>query len=159
MTIERLTPDADVEPIVQIERASFSTPWTADMFRWELRNSEVSSTWVARADDGSVMAFCCVWVVLDELHINNIAVAPEFRRSGTAAGLLEHVMSDAVQQGATRATLEVRRSNRAALKLYERLGFSEGGVRPNYYTNPAEDALILWRSLDVPHPVSAHPAR
>jgi ribosomal-protein-alanine N-acetyltransferase len=159
VTIERLEADADVEPIVEIERASFSMPWTADMFRWELRNRDVSSTWVARTDDGRVMAFCCVWVILDELHINNVAVAPEFRGRGVAAALLGHVMDDAVRQGAARATLEVRRSNRAALKLYERLGFAEGGIRPNYYANPAEDALILWRTLAVPHPAPPDAAR
>jgi ribosomal-protein-alanine N-acetyltransferase len=144
--VERLDPGADLDAIVEIERASFRTPWTADMFRWELRNSDVSATYVLRTADGIVAAFCCVWVVLDELHINNVAVRPEFRRRGFASALLEHVMDEAVRQGAGRATLEVRRSNVAALRLYERLGFSVGGVRPNYYANPVEDALILWRS-------------
>lgn len=147
---ELLEPDADVEPIVEIERASFSTPWTADMFRWELRNTEVSSTWAARTASGELAAFCCVWVVLDELHINNVAVAPRFRRQGFARALLEHVIADAISRGATRATLEVRRSNQAALHLYDTLGFNQAGVRRDYYTNPVEDALVLWRVLSAP---------
>jgi ribosomal-protein-alanine N-acetyltransferase len=146
-TIERLDPDANLDAIVEIERASFSTPWTPDMFRWELRNKDVSATYVLRTSDGTVAAFCCVWTVLEELHINNVAVRPEFRRRGFASTLLEHVMDEAVRRGATKATLEVRRSNVAALRLYDRLGFSVSGVRPNYYANPAEDALILWHSI------------
>jgi ribosomal-protein-alanine N-acetyltransferase len=148
--IERLDADADLGPIVEIERASFSMPWTADMFRWELRNDDVSATYVLKTAGGAIAAFCCVWVVLDELHINNVAVRPEFRRRGFARMLLEHVMDEATRRGATRATLEVRRSNVGALRLYERLGFSVAGVRPNYYTNPVEDALILWRCAPPP---------
>ncbi len=146
LRVERLDAEADLTPIVEIERASFSTPWTADMFRWELRNSDVSATYVMKSGD-QVVAFCCVWVVLDELHINNVAVRPEFRRQGLARALLTHVSDEAAGKGATRATLEVRRSNAAALRLYDRLGFAVTGVRPNYYTNPVEDALVLWRSL------------
>ncbi len=155
-TIERLGPDANLDAIVEIERASFSTPWTADMFRWELRNSDVSATYVLRSDDGSIAAFCCVWMVLDELHINNVAVRPELRRHGYAMMLLEQVIDEAVRRGAARATLEVRRSNIAALRLYDRLGFSVSGIRPKYYSNPVEDALILWRSL-LPSRTSRHP--
>ncbi len=147
LTIERLDPDADLDAIVEIERASFSTPWTADMFRWELRNTDVSATYVLRTANRTIAAFCCIWTVLDELHINNVAVRPDFRRRGFAATLLEHVMEEAVRQGAAKATLEVRRSNIAALRLYDRLGFTVSGVRPNYYANPVEDALILWRSM------------
>ncbi len=150
LRIERLDADADLEPVVEIERASFSTPWTPDMFRWELRNSDVSATYVIKTPDGLVVAFCCVWVVMDELHINNVAVRPEFRRRGLARALLAHVTDEAIRRGATRATLEVRRSNVAALRLYDRLGFTIGGVRRNYYTNPIEDALILWRSIAPP---------
>ncbi len=97
--------------------------------------------------DNCVAAFCCAWVVLDELHINNVAVGPRFRRQGFARRLLTHVMQDAVGKGATQATLEVRRSNGPALRLYDVLGFTVRGVRRDYYSNPVEDALILWRSL------------
>jgi ribosomal-protein-alanine N-acetyltransferase len=148
LIIERLGPDADLAPILEIERASFSHPWTPDMFRWELRNWDVAGMWVLRTPDRRVVAFCCVSQVLDELHINNVAVAPDVRRQGFARRLLEHVIERALAEGVTRATLEVRRSNAGALKLYERLGFKLGGVRPAYYANPVEDALILWRFWD-----------
>jgi [ribosomal protein S18]-alanine N-acetyltransferase len=148
VVIERLAPDADLQAVLEIERASFSSPWTLEMFRWELRNTDVSATWVLKTADAGIAAFCCVWVVLDELHINNVAVRPELRRRGLADLLLRHVMEEAVGRGATRATLEVRRSNIAGLRLYDRLGFTVRGMRPNYYSNPVEDALILWRTLE-----------
>lgn len=157
LTIERLEPEADLGPIVEIEQASFGLPWTAEMFRWELRNTDVSATYVLRTADRTVAAFCCVWTVLDELHINNVAVRPGFRRRGFATTLLEHAMDEAAGQGATKATLEVRRSNVRAIQLYERLGFSVTAVRPNYYSNPVEDALILWRSMRPPLDRPARP--
>ena len=86
-----------------------------------------------------------MWRVLDELHINNLAVLPERRRSGVAMALLERVLGDGAARGALRATLEVRRSNTPALRLYERFGFAVTAVRRGYYTNPDEDALVLWR--------------
>ena len=83
--------------------------------------------------------------MLDELHINNLAVAPAFRRVGVAKALLARVLSEGAELGAARATLEVRRSNDAARLLYERFGFSVTSVRPAYYTNPVEDAIVLGR--------------
>ncbi len=84
-------------------------------------------------------------MVFDELHINTLAVAPDSRRSGLAAFLLRHVMAEAAGEGAGKATLEVRASNSAALALYTQLGFHVSARRPTYYTQPEEDALILWR--------------
>src|SRR5216683_3224520 len=83
--------------------------------------------------------------VLDELHINNLAVLPAYRRAGIGSALLTHVLDEGARMGARRATLEVRRSNEAARQLYERFGFSVVGVRQGYYSNPVEDALVLWR--------------
>jgi ribosomal-protein-alanine N-acetyltransferase len=87
-----------------------------------------------------------VWIIFDELHINTLAVHPGLRRQGLASLLLRHVLEDAVRRGADKATLEVRRSNEGARKLYERFGFEVGGVRKEYYRQPVEDALILWRT-------------
>jgi ribosomal-protein-alanine N-acetyltransferase len=83
--------------------------------------------------------------VLDELHINNLAVLPDLRRAGIGSTLLAFVLQKGVELGAHRATLEVRRSNEAARLLYERFGFAVAGVRPGYYSKPVEDALVLWR--------------
>ena len=89
-------------------------------------------------------------MVLDELHINNLAVRDDFRGRGVGTALLEHIIRDGSSRGAERATLEVRRSNAPARRLYERLGFEVAATRPNYYVSPAEDALILWRGGTKP---------
>ena len=86
-------------------------------------------------------------LVLDEVHINNLAVRGDFRGQGVGKTLLERVLIEAASRGARRATLEVRRSNEAARRLYERLGFEVAATRPNYYASPPEDALILWRGV------------
>jgi ribosomal-protein-alanine N-acetyltransferase len=83
--------------------------------------------------------------VFDEIHINNLAIRPQYRQRGIGTALLHHVLAAARQLGARRATLEVRASNDGARRLYERLGFYVAGIRRNYYSNPVEDALILWR--------------
>jgi ribosomal-protein-alanine N-acetyltransferase len=142
--IERLPPDADLEPIVALQATSFTNPWPREMLARELTDSPVSRLYVARGPGGAVAAFCLCWLIADELHVNTIAVDPVSRRRGLATELMRHVMAEAVRDGARRATLEVRRSNAAAIGLYERLGFRVCAVRPGYYTKPDEDALILW---------------
>jgi ribosomal-protein-alanine N-acetyltransferase len=115
------------------------------MYLAELDHKDVSFLFLARDESGSVIGFCSFWRVLDELHINNLAVEPAWRRLGVARALLERVLAEGVRLSARRAMLEVRRSNVAAQELYERFGFSIAGVRRGYYTNPEEDALVLWR--------------
>jgi len=143
--IERVTGDADLDAVVALEAVSFTNPWPRDMLARELMQSAVSRLYVLRTVDRAVAAFCLCWMIVDELHINTIAVDPALRRHGLATRLIRHVMAEAALGGARRATLEVRRSNTAALALYERLGFAVCAVRPGYYSAPDEDALILWR--------------
>ena len=143
--IERTLSNGDLDDIVAIETASFSNPWTRDMYVRELQNPDVSFLYVLRVPDEGIVAFCSFWLVLDEVHINNLAVRGEFRGRGVGTALLEHVLQAGASRGAERATLEVRRSNAPARRLYERLGFEVAATRPNYYVSPAEDALILWR--------------
>lgn len=144
--IDPVVSSADIDAILSIEEASFTNPWTREMYLAELENPDVSHCFLARAADGAaVVGFCSFWRVLDELHINNLAVASAHRRQGVASALLTHILSDGASHGATRATLEVRRSNGEARALYERFGFAVAGVRRAYYTNPSEDALVLWR--------------
>lgn len=145
ITIEPLSSDADLDAVLDIETASFTSPWTRDMYVTELQNVGVSFFYVARTADRRVVAYCSCWRVVDELHINNLAVSPPCRRQGIATALLNHVLEEGVRLGARRATLEVRRSNDAARQLYAQLGFSPAGVRRAYYTNPVEDALVLWK--------------
>ena len=90
--------------------------------------------------------YCATWFILDEVHINNLAVRPEHPRPRARVGACWRVsLAEGARQGAPRATLEVRRSNEAARRLYERFGFHVAGVRRDYYSHPTEDALVLWR--------------
>ena len=142
LTIERLrTPSAaDRDAIIALEAGSFSNPWTAETFD-QMLAVPVVELFVARAADGSIVGFCSSWLIEDELHINTIAVATELRRQGIASRLLREMLQ---ATGARRATLEVRKSNAAALRLYERFGFVITALRPGYYEKPDEDGLILW---------------
>ena len=143
--IEPLTSADEIDDLLAVEEASFSSPWTREMYLGELENKGVSFFYLAREPGGAIVGFCSFWRILDELHINNLAVLPAWRRRGVARTLLERVLRDAAAAGAVRATLEVRRSNEVALNLYEGFGFSVAGVRHGYYSKPKEDALILWR--------------
>jgi ribosomal-protein-alanine N-acetyltransferase len=143
-TIEPLTSSDGIDEIMAVEQSSFTNPWTREMYLAELDHQGVSFLYVARDEAGRVIGFCSFWRVLDEFHINNLAVDPAWRRLGVARALLSHVLSEGVKKGARRATLEVRRSNEAAQQLYANFGFSVAGVRRDYYTKPVEDALVLW---------------
>ena len=143
--IERTLSIADLDDIVAIEKSSFTNPWTREMYVRELENPDVSFLYVLRMPAHGTVAFCSFWMVLDEAHINNLAVRADVRGQGLGTALLEHVLQAAAARGAQRATLEVRRSNAQARRLYERLGFEVAATRPNYYVSPPEDALILWR--------------
>src|SRR5262245_17702302 len=113
------------------------------MYAWELQNRAVCHIFVVRTASRPVVGFCAFWLVVDEIHINNVAVLPELRGQGMGTSLMTHVLEEARRLGALRATLEVRASNERARRLYERLGFYPAGTRRHYYTNPVEDALIL----------------
>jgi ribosomal-protein-alanine N-acetyltransferase len=143
--IDPLTSADQIDEVLAIEESSFTNPWTRSMYLTELENTGVSYCFLAKDEKGRAVGFCSFWRILDELHINNIAVLPPFRRLGVATGLLTYVLSQGAALGARRATLEVRRSNDTARLLYERFGFTVAGVRRDYYTKPVEDALILWR--------------
>ena len=145
IVIERMGGEEDLDAVAMLESASFTNPWTREMLERELARSDVTRVYVLRTPGRRVAAFCACWVIHDELHINTIAVDSAVRRRGLATRLMEHVLRDAARDGARRATLEVRRSNTAALALYQRLGFRVTAVRPRYYSQPEEDALILWR--------------
>ena len=144
-TVEPLTSRVDIDAVIAIEEASFTSPWTREMYLAELDNAGVSFFYLAKTPLGEIVGFCSFWRVVDELHLNNLAVAPEHRRAGVATALLLRVLGDGARLGAVRATLEVRNSNTAAQQLYERFGFTVAGVRRGYYSNPPEDALVLWK--------------
>jgi ribosomal-protein-alanine N-acetyltransferase len=143
--IDQLQGERDLDGVLDVEAESFTNPWTRQMYAWELQNRSVCHIYVVRMHDCEVAGFCAFWLVLDEIHINNVAIRPQYRGRGIGTALLHHVLAEARRLGARRATLEVRASNEAARRLYERLGFYVAATRRDYYTNPVEDALILWR--------------
>ena len=141
--VRRARGDEPLDAVAALQHLSFTSPWTVESIRWELRETDVARLYLLE-DAGRLLAYCACWVIFDELHINSLAVAPEARRQGHARRLLQAVFADVTAGGVTGATLEVRRSNVAAVALYEGLEFRVEGVRIDYYQHPREDALVLW---------------
>jgi [ribosomal protein S18]-alanine N-acetyltransferase len=135
---------ADLDAVLAVDAESFLRPWTREMYEAELRNPAVTRIFLIRTGE-EVVGYCATWFLPGELHINNLAIRPAHRRQKLATVLLANVLHAAREAGCRRATLEVRRSNDAARDLYEGLGFRLAGIRQDYYTDPVEDALILWR--------------
>ena len=152
--IDALDGDDDLTGVLSVEAESFTNPWTREMYAWELQNRSVCHIYVVRVPGERVVGFCAFWLVFDEIHINNVAMRPAFRGRGLGTALMVHVLAEARRLGARRATLEVRASNTGALRLYEQLGFYVAATRRHYYTNPVEDALILWRDDQPGQPAS-----
>jgi ribosomal-protein-alanine N-acetyltransferase len=148
--IAPLEGERDLDGVLAVEAASFTNPWTREMYAWELQNRSVCHIYVVRTPECAVVGFCAFWLVFDEIHINNLALLPPYRAQGIGTTLMQHVLDEGRRLGARRATLEVRASNDAALRLYQRLGFYVAATRRNYYTHPVEDALILWRDDEQP---------
>ena len=147
--VEPLSALAEIDAILAVERASFTNPWTREMYLAELDHQGVAFFYVARDAGRRVVGFCSFWRVFDELHVNNLAVLPEYRRQGVASALLARVLEAGASMGSRRATLEVRHSNDAARRLYGGFGFVVAGIRRAYYTDPIEDALVLCRDEPV----------
>jgi ribosomal-protein-alanine N-acetyltransferase len=145
--ILRLMELKDVEQVYAIDVQSFSLPWSERSYRFELTENPTSRPWVAELVNArgqlQVVGMIVVWIILDEAHIATIATHPAFRRRGIARRLLVKALEDAASQGAIKAYLEVRRSNLGAQKLYEQFGFFVTGVRPRYYLDTQEDALLM----------------
>jgi ribosomal-protein-alanine N-acetyltransferase len=139
--IRRMIP-ADLEQVVAIDRASFSLPWPARSFQFELSDNPASRSWVAELA-GRVVGMIVLWLIVDEAHIATIATHPEFRRQGIGAGLLIHALRSVKAEGAQRAFLEVRAGNQVAQEMYRRFGFMEDGRRPRYYKDNNEDAILM----------------
>ena len=142
ISIARLDPPSveDRAAILALEATSFSNPWTADTFDAMLQ-APVTQLWVARVGD-EIVAFCACYVFgTQQVDINTVAVAQAWRRQGIGRALLQQILS---ATGVQSATLDVRVSNTAAIRLYQNLGFKVTHIRPGYYENPKEDGLILW---------------
>ena len=136
-----------MQRVMEVERAAFAHPWSEEMIRRELEHEFSTVLLAIRGREGPIAGFAVVWLVHDELHVLNVAVAPEARRSGVARRILDRVESRAREQGARVSMLEVRRSNQPAIALYRSLGYREVGVRPGYYAEDGEDALVMDKAL------------
>jgi ribosomal-protein-alanine N-acetyltransferase len=131
--------------VLAIERVSFPTPWTGPLFLQELQVA-FSRIILARRPGAPIAGYVCRWFVADEVHVLNVAVAPQFRTQGLGGLLMHEILREARENQATAVTLEVRRGNRPGRRLYESFGFEEVGLRRNYYGR-GEDALILRLAL------------
>jgi len=141
LTVEAMRLE-DLAEVQRIEQASFTTPWPENAYRSELTTNRLASHLVARID-GRIVGYGGMWLMVDEAHITTFAVHPGWRRQRIGERLLLAFLDVAVDQGAHEATLEVRLSNLAARRLYEKFGFRPVGLRPRYYSDDHEDALIM----------------
>jgi len=132
----------DLAAVQGIERSSFSTPWPAQAYRQELETNRLAMYLVALMGD-TVVAYGGIWLMVDEAHITTFAVHPRYRRRRIGEQLLLALLDLAKARMAREATLEVRLSNLAARRLYEKYGFRPVGIRPRYYSDNNEDALIM----------------
>ena len=137
---------ADLPRVLEIEQVAFKNPWSADLLRRELGHDW--STILVAEEPGqrgqmTLLGFVIFWVVHDELHVLNVATAPEHRGRGVARLVLQAALDHGRRKRCTLATLEVRRSNGAALGLYRDFGFRPVGIRPNYYIDEGEDAIVM----------------
>jgi ribosomal-protein-alanine N-acetyltransferase len=146
--IRRMTAD-DVARVVDIEKDGFKHPWSADLLRRELHHDWSTCLVATELRDGveRILAFIVFWLVHDEVHVLNVAVAADARRRGLARFLMEEAAERGRSAGAKLSTLEVRRSNVAALALYGLLGYRQVGIRPNYYVDEGEDAIVMVKDL------------
>lgn len=132
----------DLDAVLEIEQASFPTPWSRNMFEGELVRSD--RVWVVAECGERLLGYAGGLLMADEAHVMNIAVRSDERRMGVGAALLSRVVEEAMGRGAHRATLEVREHNEAAIALYEMAGFHDVGKRPGYYSETREAAVIMW---------------
>jgi ribosomal-protein-alanine acetyltransferase len=135
----------DLEEVLEIETASFPTPWSRNSFLYELLENQRAIYLVAKNEFNKVVGYIGMWVVFDEGHITNLAAHPLYRRQGVGKALLNHLINVARENGVKHLTLEVRRTNLSAQDLYEKIGFVHMGVRRKYYLDNKEDALIMWK--------------
>lgn len=143
IVIRRARP-LDYEDMAMIDEKCFAIPWTAESFYRELTQNKIAHYVVAEVG-GYVVGYMGLWRVEDEGHITNVAVLPEYREQSVASSMMKELFEACGQNGISDFTLEVRSSNMPARCLYEKFGFRSEGVRPGYYVDSKEDAIIMWR--------------
>lgn len=145
INIRRMIP-SDLEAVIAIDAISFSLPWPKSSFTYEL-NNPVSRLWVMEMEGGGetshAVGMICVWVIENEGHIATFAIHPDYRHLGLGSKLLATALLDAAREGVELIYLEVRRSNQAAIHMYEEFGFAMTGIRAGYYSDNHEDAIMM----------------
>lgn len=136
----------DIDQVLEVEHASFATPWSRVAFENEILNNNFATYFVAE-DNDRVVGYSGVWVIIDEAHITNIALLPDYRGLKLGEALLRQLVIHAKACRSKTMTLEVRVSNKVAMKLYKKFGFQKGGIRKGYYTDNHEDAYVMWVNL------------
>lgn len=135
----------DIDDVMLIELSSFASPWGRQHFLDELKNPDISLPLVVEYGK-NIIAYAVLWLILDECHLANIAVSPDYRNRGIAGHMIGYIRKTAVERGCTRVMLEVRKSNDGAIRLYERYHFYKVGIRKNYYHDGfmrTEDAILM----------------
>ena len=141
--------EEDLTAVRAIEVLSFTNPWSDSTFLGEIQNTPVSFPMVVvQKPADKVVGYVIYWHIREDVQVNNLAVHPDLRGQGIGEALMRHVIEKVRKNGATFMTLEVRLSNAAAVRLYQKLGFEILGTRKNYYTNPEEDAYLMGLVLD-----------
>ena len=142
----RMLEEKDLDEIVKLENICFTLPWSKEAFYNELHQNKYAHYIVLENED-QIIGYCGAWLVIDEGHITNIAVLPGFRGNGYGEALMVEMMKQSKERGIERITLEARVSNTVAIALYKKLGFIEGAIRKNYYSDNQEDAIVLWVNI------------
>ncbi|SHM30050.1 ribosomal-protein-alanine N-acetyltransferase [Caldanaerovirga acetigignens] len=137
----------DLDQVMEVEKLSFTNPWSKNSFFLELTTNELATYIVAKVD-GRVVGYAGMWLIVGEAHVTNVAVHPGFRKKGIGELLMRSLITMARESGAKMMTLEVRKSNYIAQNLYTKLGFEPIGIRRGYYTDNNEDAVIMWTNLN-----------
>lgn len=141
--------EADLDEVLEIEQVSFPTPWSRSSYASELQQNSLS-LYLVVLQEGRLVGYAGMWIIIDEGHITNVAVHPEYRNRGLGCLLMRELIDLAVQNRVTAITLEVRPSNRSAQGLYRKLGFIPNGLRKGYYTDTGEDAIVMWKYIVHP---------
>lgn len=134
---------SDIPAVSEIEKRSFSLPWSEKSFEESIGLSH--AIFLVAEKKQQILGYCGMYQVFDEGDITNIAVLPEYRGMGIAGRLLETLFGYSVEKGIADITLEVRESNESAIHLYEKYGFERVGIRKNFYEKPVEHAVIMWK--------------
>ena len=136
----------DIDDVLEIERTSFTTPWSREAFTKEIDENNLAH-YIVVEKKNKVVAYGGIWLIVDEGHITNIAVHPDYRGQGIGNILVEGLIDTCKEMNVDRMTLEVRRTNHVAQSLYDKYGFESCGIRPRYYTDTNEDAIIMWKEV------------